>query len=335
MNNWKRKVNVLKYDSDVIKHSIKSNRSTKDKTNNKYIIQNYHFELSCLQLLRSTALGMLTRAYKYKNYNYKYNYNYKVACFIMSYAAIIDLLLGEKDGYLSFDYDNKNMLRDFSTAARTGEIAQGINYAYAQEELNANVIYDFKDYAYKVRNISQKCKDRTPDYVYCDENNKIGILESKGTKDADPTKYLISGYNQCEAGEKYLSIHGIIPANSYVSAVSFGTTSRHMKRYTSIYTFDPLNEVCSRDTNKEKNQLYEYSKLFYLAQNKTAAEKLMRGEKLSGDDLENVKEDSENNGIIIGQWDLKSVHNNKKISIKLGIKSSLAEYLTENTDSIS
>lgn len=323
MYNWKRKIEVWEYESDVFPKQKGVNWSIKDSANDSYKTEHKDLEITFFQLLLSTAKSMITKSYKYST---------QVALFARSYSEVIQLLLDDKDGYLAFNYDFRDILRDFSKVTRHGEIAQGINYFYAKERLGAYAVFDFKDYARRA-GISKKCRGYTPDYVYCRSKDKaIGILESKGTMQATPTGFLIHGHDQCTNGEAYLKSHGIIPANSYVSAVSFGTTSPRMHRHTRIYIADPSNKFEYKDENPKENSLYEYSKLFYLAGNRRITEKLMWGETIQKSDFEFLESSFVNNGVIIGEWDVKDPFTNRMARINLGIKSSLADCLTGEND---
>lgn len=325
MNNWKREIEVWEYESQVFPKQKSINWSIKDSANDPYKMVHKDLEITFFQLLLSTAKSMLTKSYKYST---------QVALFARSYSEVIQLLLDDKDGYLAFNYEFRDILKDFSKVTRHGEIAQGINYFYAKERLGAYAVYDFKDYA-KRCGISKKCSGYTPDYVYCRSKDKaIGILESKGTMQATPTSFLTHGHEQCTNGENYLKNHGIVPAHSYVSAVSFGTTSRAIRRYSRIYISDPSNEFAYEDKNPMKSNLYEYSKLFYLAGKREITEKLMSGEKILESDLEFAGRFFVNNGLIIGAWDVRDAFTNKMVRLNLGLKPSLVDYLIGKNDDL-
>lgn len=318
MYNWK--IEVSEYLSRILPH-LNTQKIT-DPAIDTSKKKRRDFTISQFGLLRYTAQSILTRAHIYDK---------KTASFAKSYAAIIPLLLSEKDGYLAFDKNNINILRDFSKSTRCGEIAQGINYAYAIERLGAYVIFDFKYYAETYKKF-HKCNGATPDYIYFRrKDKKLGILESKGTMAPHPTDSLYRGYLQCENGKNYLINNGVNPANSYVSAVSFGTTSPRLKRNSCIYIADPSDDSDTKDDNEEKSILYEYSKFFYLAGNQKATEALMRGERLSEKDLEYIAGFVNNDEIIIGTWDLRSISTDRMVTLRMGIKKSLAQYLFGET----
>lgn len=309
MYNWRRKVECLEYDTGCLLFGVNDIRrlSAKKKT----------ITISYFQLLISTAKSILVKAHEYSP---------ETAAYARSYMHVIPLFLNEKDGFLVIDNDNKNILRDFSKAARCGEIAQGINYFLAKDYLNAYAVYDFMYYIKnKVLGITAKYKGRIPDYILCYPDGTIGILESKGTLAANPTRYLSSGCEQCQTGRTFLSANGVDVRNEYVSAVSFATSSSAMKRETKIYLVDPENDVNIKDQDIEKNRMYEYAKWFYLADNKIITEKLMKGEKVSRKDFETLMK-YDNEDVIITTFDIKDEFYKNRMKLILGIKASLMEY---------
>lgn len=314
MDNWKRKVEYSQYDSDVFSNTKKWN-VTKEQP-----IKTGEINLSFWQLFVCTAKSILTRSHKFSP---------ETAAFARSYMETIPFLLNEKDGFLAFDNNNRDVLRDFSKSTRIGEIAQGINYYFAKNYLRAYAVYDFKYYSKEYKKISPCCKGRTPDYVLCYPNNTIGIIESKGTMRADPTQYLITGFEQCKNGEAYLNSHGICVHNSYVSAVSFATSGNRYGRHTHIYLADPENDIPVEDEDINRNRLYEYSKWFYLAGNRDATEKLMNGKIISEKDIGLTDRKKEPEGIIIYTMSIEREIGKKPIKVMFGIKQSLMDCLME------
>lgn len=315
MDNWKRKIDYKKYDSTVLPTLPKSTAiKTKWNILNESIAESGTFEISYFQLLISTAKSILTRSDVYSA---------ETAAFARSYMQTLPFLLNDKDGYLTMNHENINILRDFSKSSRNGEIAQGINYYFSKKYLGAYAIYDFKYYADVRRKIRPKCKGKTPDYVLCYSDNTIGFIESKGTLIKNPSKYMESGNEQCSEGKNHLP--GV--ANTYVSAVSFATSSPHMTRKTCLYIADPENNEKYLDNNIEYNNNYEYSKLFYFVGNKNATLKLMNGQQLEKDDFDYTKKQD-------GEIIIATVDNDKLISshakkIEIGIKEPVLEYLID------
>lgn len=287
MISWERNVEYLLYDSSVFASAgswdVREAAAREHGT----------LPLSDSQLALRTAQAAITRADKFRR---------EVVAFARSYLSIMPFMLGEKDGFLAINKNNKDILRDFSKSTRHGEIAQGINYYFALKRLGAYAIYDFSDYAKNRIHIAGACRGRTPDYILCYTNGTIGILESKGTMAANPTRYLISAHEQCVSGRAYLEFNKVDVRDAYASAVSFATSSRRMKRNTCIYIADPEGGAQFRDYDFEKNSRYEYSKWFYLAGNRSATEKLMEDKPLSKQDFESYSDHISADGPVVGSW---------------------------------
>ena len=65
MNNWKRKIEVWEYESQVFPKQKSINWSIKDSANDPYKTVHKDLEITFFQLLLSTAKSMLTKSYKY------------------------------------------------------------------------------------------------------------------------------------------------------------------------------------------------------------------------------------------------------------------------------
>lgn len=314
MFNWKRKIEYSKYDSSVFKTAVKSD------IRNKSRIENGVIDISKFQLAISTAKSILSRSHCYSS---------EVSAFARSYLLTIPFLISEKDGFLALHNENKDILKDFSKSARIGEIAQGVNYFFAKDYLGAHAIYDFKYYASVKKSITENCKGRTPDYVLCYPDGTISLLESKGTTKANPTDCLFSGREQCKNGKEYLEKHAIAVKNSYVSTVSFGTSSPYMTRHTHVYYTDPEYENGQVNENLNTDLLYEYSKWFYLAGNRNVTEILMRGQTLSYEDYRLLSNNRDGQPIIIYSWNTEFGTDTNPVRVSLGIQPFLLEYLVK------
>ncbi len=299
INNWTRKIQIAEYPSSIITSKNKDIR----KESPKYEKDIY---ITFFQLLISIAKSVLTRADVYTPIT---------SAFARSYVTTIPFMLDDKDGYLAINYNNKDILRDFSKSTRHGEIAQGINYYLAKDIIGAYAIYDFKDYVNRVLGKKEKWVGRIPDYILCYPDGSVGILESKGIVCADPTFYIKSANEQCENGKRYVAAK-----NSYSSVVSFSSTSKRNKRYTKIHFGDPQESNYLLSTDVSKNHLYEYSKWFYLLDYEIATEKLRKGQCLNEEDLYTNKDtwnDNKGNRIL----DVWRLSENK--SLEIGITQSL------------
>lgn len=262
MVNWKRNIEYSLYDSSVYS---KSNLDIRQER----AIKKEDMHITYAKLCVATSKAMLTNAHVFSPY---------IVNFARSYFHIIPFLLTEKNGYLAFDYNNKDVLRDFSKSARIGELAQGINYQMCFDKLGVYAVYDYKDFIRNVAHINKKIVGQTPDFVLCYKDGTYGILESKGTMAADPTSFLISGNNQVKDGSVFLGSNGIGIRNGYTSAVSFATSSKKMKRNTKIYLADPENsEFPKINIAAKDNIIRECSKYLCLAGNVELANLFKKG----------------------------------------------------------
>lgn len=319
MDNWKRRLECLEYDSSVFK-----SLGVNDDVRTKKEIKKSEIEITQFGLVLSIARSILTRGHKYSP---------EVAAFARSYINRIPCLLNEKNGYLAINYENRNILRDFSKSTCYGEIAQGINYFFAKNYLGAYAIYDFKYYFDKNNTTGVKLTGRTPDYVLCYPGGKIGLIESKGTYKPNPTASLVDGHKQCDAGKGSLSKIGVLPSNSYSSVVSFATSSPRMKRNTIIYYADPETDIYKEDLSQTRNRLYEYSKWFYLMGNEEVTKKLQKGEFIKQSEVD-LGRMADGGNIIIGDWDIDKELGKKTTRIRVGIKQSLLEYLVTGKEDV-
>ena len=201
----------------------------------------------------------------------KTGFSKSVCAFAQSYFSTLDFILAEKDRYWALNYENRNILRDFSKSSRIGEIAQGINYLFFKDHMGAKVIYDFDGYIEDIIGQKPTGLGRKPDYVMVYNNGMIGVMESKGTAEANPTCRMISGYGQIMNGMDYLKKSGSLIRNGFVSAVSFGTTSNSLSRNTTVYYADPEyytwnNNMVSKEDARHYT-LVESSKFAYIAGN--------------------------------------------------------------------
>ena len=224
------------------------------------------FKISNIELALAMGLSVMTKCQKFTN---------ESLAFSRAYLQTIPFMLtSKKNGtkeYLVFDNDNKNVLKDFSKSTRIGEIAQGLNYFYFKKNgINGKsviAIYDFKYYCEKIKKI--KAIGFTPDYVLQYDDGTVGVLESKGTLQPDPSLTIKHGkFDQCDNGIKLLSS---VAKDGYVSAISFATSSKRMKSKTKMYILDPDNNSQELEKDLNKHLRYEYSKLFsYIGEDKIA-----------------------------------------------------------------
>lgn len=320
MNNWKRSVEFCEYDSLFFHNNNKDLRK-------EMALKSSKFDVTKFELSIAIAKGILTKTSQINN---------ETIAFARSYFDIIDYVLDEKNGNLVFNYNNKQLLRDFTKTSFIGEISQGINYIYATRRLNADVIYDYSYFTknFLLANIPQK--NKTPDYVLHYTDGSYGILESKGTLNANPTNMIINGHSQCEQGECFLNSQKCTIKNSYVSAVSFGTSSMspYNKRNTKLYCIDPTREDKKTISKDIKHLFYEYSKLFYLAGDIEAGNHLRNGEYLISDNYK--KQNFKKNEIfIIGSWPIYEYRSLEQVTIQIGLQRQVIDFLSGETDNLS
>lgn len=303
MKNWVRKIYVNIYDSSVIPTTVPPKWDIRDMP---AVVKNDIMEISLCKLCLCTAKSIITRTSIYRR---------EVVAFARSYFVTIPFLIAEKDGFIALNYDNKGILRDFSKTSRLGELAQGLNYYFALDNLNACGIQDFD--IYWDENVNQKYSGRKPDYVLIYQDGNIGLLESKGTGKANPSSSILSGNKQCEDGKKNLNTFEECIKNAYVSAVSFGTSSKSSQntRYSTLYCVGSSNN--DFDTVEEKLAILgEYAKWFYLAGDEENYKNLLKVKNCSIEGKPNYY------GTVIAEWQI-----DEGCTIQMGITQPLKEFL--------
>ncbi|EII2981675.1 hypothetical protein LG772_000203 [Vibrio parahaemolyticus] len=122
--------------------------------------------------------------------------------------------------------------RDFSKSSRTGELAQAINYVFAQEKLGYKFIFDYDEFLI-ANNIPAKTSGATPDYVMLGKSrSNLAVLESKGSSASNElpltilrTKLQAAMDDQCQSGVRYLQNNRQRVSNSYVSLIELAEVS--------------------------------------------------------------------------------------------------------------
>ena len=282
-------------------------------------------EMTYGKLCIATAKAMLTNAVTYA---------YEIVGFARSYFYVIPYLITEKNGYLVFDNDNKDVLRDFSKSTRIGELAQGINYQMCIEQFGAYAVWDYKEFVKVHAKIKKRIVGRSPDYVLCYKDGTYGIIESKGTLLADPTPFLKNGKVQVENGRDFLSDNGVGVKNGYAATVSFATSSKRMQRHTTIYMADPEGKGENRVEMRYKdNVLRECAKFLCIAGNLELANMLKQGtDKLS--EVRNiiVKQYNGDEGeCVIGEFSVE-LGKNEILSMEMGLSDKLIQYILQDTE---
>lgn len=311
MTNWVRKIEYCEYacsDIDVLKNpDIRKCSEIRKGT----------IDVSYFELAFAIAKSIISKEAVFKR---------EMLLLAVSYAIQLQFIFTKnKKNYLSINFENKDLFRDFSKSSRDGEIAQGINYLLAQKLLGAVAVEDFKTYAYDILKCSPKCSKKTPDYILKYKGNELGVLESKGSLNADPTQSLDYAMKQCDSGIDYLKYNKIKCKNSYASVVTFAT-SKNNKRNSCIYFADPVIGDASVD-DFDKSIFREYSKWFYIAGNENVANMLKKGEVITenNDFLRTSMDNSEH--IAISRRVQYDLIDNKQYIVELGIHSHALQYL--------
>lgn len=311
------KVDYKIFDSNIVSKNIairKSKYTTKLQWDirKESAIKSGTFDISRLEVALYTALALIS------NVDY---YSFEVAEFALSYfIQMFSLLEADSNNYLSFKYDNVDMLRDFSKSTRVGEIAQGINYFYALNYLGAKVIYDYGQFC-ALHGLPKKNVGRKPDYVLDYLDGTYGIIESKGSLEPNITGMIESAHEQCNDGKANLSPKVSIK-DSYAMGVSFATSSPRMRRNTILYISDPQEQHKQNNYDPIKSLFFEYSKFFFLVEDEKTYSVLrfLNSDYLRLDDFERSN---------IG-YSIKKIYGfDNNAIVELGITSGLKEFIED------
>lgn len=170
-----------------------------------------------------------------------------------------------KDGF-------REKYRDFSKSGRTGELAQAINYIFAQEKLGFKFVIDYDEFL-TACSIPRKTTGRTPDYVlFGKANSNLAVLESKGSSTKEElTKPQLRGKlqgamdNQCNPGVLHLqSVGKQKVSNSYASVVELAESSE--SRVSAIHFADPEYDEFEYETYAEAISNYYIRWLLFICE---------------------------------------------------------------------
>lgn len=308
MINWKRKI-----DANLYNISFSPTTTTKLWDIRKLTPDSIStFEISYFQLVVSIGKSLLSHCEKYTP---------EAASFARAYFQTIPFILNEKSNYLSINNENKDILRDFSKTTRIGEIAQGINYYYFKKYMNVCSIYDYKLYAKKHY---KSTVGQSPDYVLVYNDGTLGLMESKGTLQPNPSEFIKNGKKQCIDGFACLCPY---VSNAYVSVADFATSSNRMKRNTSLYIVDPQYDSDWKGTDIDKHIKNEYAKWFYLLGMENEYNILKGGRNLTNNNLPYIED--RNNRIVLRQFEFFT---SEKCTIEFGILPWAKEYLMKGNN---
>ncbi len=256
------------------------------KQHMRYLGSSKTLEFSSYRLYVATARSILSRDLSNLDLLYEV-----VSCYFR-FKPIIN----KSHDNLRLNEKNITNLRDFSKSTRVGEIAQGVTYLFSQDILKQPIIVDFDGF---IKNKKPKAtyKGQTPDYIIQkDPNFEVSLIESKGhfvTSTNKSTKEkLKNALKQCTNGETIIT--SIL--SSYSVKNTYGTclklfNEKVPKDIESLLEYvDPEEKINNKEFNLELVQ-YHYASMFLLFGNLKIYKKLLNGELLIEQDLEEFKEE--------------------------------------------
>lgn len=263
---WKRKIVYKEYTStalDAIGTSLRQNVSKE-------------FLITPFRLTKSIVKSITTKYGRSK---------FTDVLFVCWFLQLGVMTTEDGDGYLELSREvKKGLFRDFSQTSRCGELAQGINYYFAEQVLKALDIFDYKEYFNKhITGIG--CPLSTPDYVF-KTSKEINILESKGDNTKGfPTQVLRKAKKgQCADGHAALKAGGINCNKTYASVVKFQSL-KCAKRETCIHFGDP--EYMQEEQKPTLSDIkHEYSKWFDILGKWEIANQLLNNQPFISNEVE-------------------------------------------------
>lgn len=183
-----------------------------------------------------------------------------------------------------------NRYRDFSKTTRTGEIAQGVSFLFAQKVLQKRVVIDFKLFFEKL-NQQIEGNVSTPDYIIADNiYGGVELMESKGGIQMHPNyikSRLIRANNQCRSGESVINaLLGWRVNSSFSCCTSFENENSTLG--TKIHYTDPPYRN-NKDADLLRLFRFHYAAWFLLAGDFKNAKLLL---------TDNAPEVNQNNSIV-------------------------------------
>ncbi|MEN7547802.1 hypothetical protein AAG747_07775 [Rapidithrix thailandica] len=202
-----------------------------------------------------------------------------------------DMLSEEKFALISSGIEP---VRDFSKTSGIGQIAQGVNFLFAQEILKFPIVVDFESFI-KNKNSHAEITGPRPDFILHKDNtveNNIALLESKGQYNpplTSSTKIVLKkALKQCENGR--LIISNNLPM--YNISKTFGTAvifyNEQSSESSKIQYVDPEypNE---NSTNNLDLIRYHYASWFFIMKNFVIYKKLINNEFLVESDIKKAR----------------------------------------------
>src|ERR1019366_9545926 len=101
----------------------------------------------------------------------------------------------------------QNVVRDFSTTARVGELAQAICYSYWQWWTGYRFVADFASLAIGI-GLPVPAGARIPDYIMFDPAaGTVALMEAKGTQGRNHASQMAAALRQIRAARAYAPVH--------------------------------------------------------------------------------------------------------------------------------
>lgn len=195
---------------------------------------------------------------------------------VASFLSHLNILTKDKSDFLQLKSSRLERLRDFSRTAQIGELAQGINSLFIQDQLKYPYIVDFHLF-HKLVYKAPYGKGKTPDFVIFDEKrNATGLFESKGES---AKKSGIAGKLQ----KALIQLRGIIkPCTDHLIPCCTKFMDNSTKGNKSAIHYNLFKNSC--DKNKPdplKILRMSYASWFYLVGDFKRASELLSDENLT------------------------------------------------------
>lgn len=184
---------------------------------------------------------------------------------ILSSFFEIQSLIETHNKKLCLTKNTRSKYRDFSLTGRVGELAQAINFLFAQDILKYPLVVDYEGYLINSLNITP-VHGSTPDFILSNLKSKnMTLFESKGSH---PKGYndklkttLKKGLDQCELAKQFLVNNKIFNVqNTYASGVWFATPNSNWDSHISYS--DPTWEQEKIDFDYKSIFRYHYASWF-------------------------------------------------------------------------
>lgn len=186
-------------------------------------------------------------------------------------------IVDENDNNIRLDNNIHTTFRDFSFTTRIGELAQALNYIFAQDILGYSEVVDFEGF---LLNNGFVYTGKSPDFILSNTcSSSISFIESKGTCSQN-TDYNLKGtlnkaLDQCHIAKAYFSaLPSFTVKNTYASVVWFSRVSDTLD--TNIHFTDPEYNDITMGNGGISLMRYHYSSWFALLGYSEQVEELLK-----------------------------------------------------------